>query len=193
MKKLAAGITALIALSSHQGAVAAQSAKPCLSNGEFQSIALVLLPTLHNQAVTSCRAFLPANAGLLVQSEELKARYTAAAARERTAAGNVLARLLANELPESMSGAAILPFIEGMMPAMLAQGIDAEGCEAANNIWTALAPLPPENIASTLGAILLASSKSKKAGDAAKAPGSKRGFNDFAVCPYVATAEAAGS
>lgn len=67
MKKLLAGAAALVAICSHQGALAAQATKPCLSNSEFQSVAVVLLPVLHSQAVTSCKAFLPANAGLLVE------------------------------------------------------------------------------------------------------------------------------
>ena len=107
-----------------------------MTNSEFQSVAVVLLPALHSQAVTSCKAFLPANAGLLVQSAELTARYATSAERERTAAGDILARLLAKEMPVPMTGSAILPFIEGMVPAMLAQEIDAEACEVANNIWT---------------------------------------------------------
>lgn len=192
MKNFIAGIVAVVALTSHQGAFAAQSNKPCLKDSEFRSVAVTLLPVLHNQAVASCKAYLPANAGLLVQSAELTQRYAASAERERTAAGDILARLLANELPVPMAGSAILPFIEGMVPAMLAQGIDAEMCETANNIWTALAPLPPENIASTLGAILLATSKDKNKADAAKAGGA-RALDNFAVCPYVATAEASGS
>ena len=52
-------------------------------------------------------------------------------------------------------------------------------------------PLPPENIASTLGAILLAASKDK-AKDSEDKAGS-RSLDDFAVCPYVATAQASGS
>lgn len=90
-----------------------------------------------------------------------------------------------------MSGSAILPFIEGMVPALLAQEIDAEACEVANNIWTAIAPLPPENIASTLGAILLAASKDKA--EDGKAKENRRSLDDFAVCPYVATAQVSGS
>ena len=191
MKKLLASAAALIALCSHQGALAAQATKPCMTNSEFQSVAVVLLPSLHSQAVTSCKAFLPANAGLLVQSAELTARYATSAERERTAAGDILARLLAKEMPVPMSGSAILPFIEGMVPAMLAQEIDAEACEVANNIWTAIAPLPPENIASTLGAILLAASKDKAKDSKDKA--GNRSLDDFAVCPYVATAQASGS
>lgn len=192
MKKLLAGAAALAALTCHQGAFAAQAAKPCMNNSEFQSVAVVLLPVLHTQAVASCKAFLPSNAGLLVQSAELTSRYATSAERERTAAGDILARLLAKEMPVPMSGSAILPFIEGMVPALLAQEIDAEACEVANNIWTALAPLPPENIASTLGAILLAASKDKAKDDGKGKEGSRR-FDDFAVCPYVATAEVAGS
>ncbi len=191
MNKLLASAAALVALCSHQGALAAEAAEPCMTNSEFQSVAVVLLPALHSQAVTSCKAFLPANAGLLVQSAELTARYATSAERERTAAGDILARLLAKEMPVPMTGSAILPFIEGMVPAMLAQEIDAEACEVANNIWTAIAPLPPENIASTLGAILLAASKDK-AKDSADKAGS-RSLDDFAVCPYVATAQASGS
>lgn len=193
MQKFFAGVAALVALSTHQGAMAAQAAKPCMSQNEFQSVAVVLLPVLHNQAVASCKAFLPSNAGLLVQSEELTERYAASAERERAAAGTILARLLAKELPFPMSGSAILPFIEGMMPAIIAQGIDAERCEIANNIWTAIAPLPPENIASTLGAILLASSKDRQTDKEGKQRSGSRGFDDFAVCPYVATAEVSGS
>lgn len=191
MKNLLAGAAALVAICSHQGALAAQATKPCLSNSEFQSVAVVLLPVLHSQAVTSCKAFLPANAGLLVQSAELTARYAVSAERERTAAGDILARLLAKEMPVPMSGSAILPFIEGMVPALLAQEIDAEACEVANNIWTAIAPLPPENIASTLGAILLAASKDKS--EDGKAKENRRSLDDFAVCPYVATAQVSGS
>ena len=193
MRKLFATAVAIAALGSHQGAIAASANKPCLSKSEFQSVAVTLLPVLHSQAVTSCKAFLPANAGLLVQSAELTARYASSAERERVAAGEILARMLADQLPVPMTGSAILPFIEGMVPAMLAQGIDAETCEVANNIWTAIAPLPAENIASTLGAILVAASKDKKkdAGEGQKS--SARPLDDFAVCPYVATTEASGS
>lgn len=193
MKNWIAGFAALVAVTSHQDALAAQAAKPCLSNGEFRSVAVTLLPALHNQAVSSCKAHLPSNAGLLVQSAELTAKYNAAAEKERTAAGNILARLLADELPVPMSGSAILPFIEGMVPAMLAQSIDAKACEAANNIWTALAPLPSENIASTLGAILLANSNDKRDGESNASGRNNRALDSFAVCPYVATVEASGS
>lgn len=193
MKNLFAGAAALIAIISHQSAMAAESAKPCLTSSEFQSVAVTLLPVLHNQAVTSCKAFLPANAGLLVQSAELTARYAPSAARERAAAGEILARMLADQLPVPMSGSAILPFVEGMVPAMLAQGIDAETCEVANNLWTALAPLPAENIASTLGAILVAASKDKKEDADNEEKSASRPLDDFAVCPYVATAQASGS
>lgn len=193
MRKLFAAAVALAAISSHQGAVAASAATPCMSKSEFQSVAVTLLPVLHSQAVTSCKAFLPANAGLLVQSAELTARYASSAEREKVAAGQILARMLADQLPVPMSGSAILPFIEGMVPAMLAQGIDAETCEVANNIWTAIAPLPAENIASTLGAILVAASKDKKKGGGESDKSSARPLDDFAVCPYVATAETSGS
>lgn len=193
MRKLFATAVALAALGSHQVALAASSGKPCISKNEFQSVAVTLLPVLHSQAVTSCKAFLPANAGLLVQSAELTARYASSAERERVAAGEILARMLADQIPVPMSGSAILPFVEGMLPGLLAQGIDAQTCEAANNIWTAIAPLPAENIASTLGAILVAASKDRKkdAGESDKS--SARPLDDFAVCPYVATAETSGS
>jgi hypothetical protein len=98
--------------------------------------------------------------------------------------------MLANELPVPMAGTAILPFVEGMVPAMLADGIDANTCEAANNIWTALSPLPPENIAATLGAIMVAASKDKAETAETEEDQTKRPFDDFAVCPYVATLEA---
>lgn len=193
MRKLFAAAVALAAIGSHQGAIAASAATPCMSKSEFQSVAVTLLPVLHSQAVTSCKAFLPANAGLLVQSAELTARYASSAERERVAAGEILARMLADQLPVPMSGSAILPFVEGMLPGLLAQGIDAQTCEAANNIWTAIAPLPAENIASTLGAILVAASNDKKkdAGESDKS--SARPLDDFAVCPYVATSETSGS
>ena len=187
MKRILATAAAMIALSDHQGAAAMQSSRPCMQQEEFRSVAVVLLPVLHKQAVSSCSAFLPSNAGLLVQSDELTSRYTASAERERPAAGEALARLLANEMPVPMSGSAILPFVEGLVPGLLAEGIDAKTCEIANNIWTALAPLPPENIASTLGAILLAASQDKDDSKAKEEKSGGRGLDDFAVCPYVAT------
>ncbi len=193
MRKLFAATAALIALSSNQGALATPSERPCLKSEEFQSIAVVLLPLLHKQAVTSCKTFLPSNAGLLVQSDELTARYVATAERQRTKAGDILARLLAKEMPVPMSGSAILPFVEGMVPALLSEGMDARTCQIANNVWTALAPLPPENIASTLGAILQVAADADGETKLEKDNDRPHGLNYIAICPYVATAMAAGS
>ncbi|MGL5838476.1 MAG: hypothetical protein ACRCY3_08255 [Sphingorhabdus sp.] len=190
MKKQFALIAALTAIVSHQGAQAAEAVKPCMTSSELNSVVVALLPSLHTQVVTSCRSFLPANAAMVVGSEGLTASYQAAAADERVAAGDALKKLFGKDMPAQMPGTALLPFVEAMVPEMLGKELDAKSCVIANNIWSAMAPLPPQNIASMLGAIILAASQDKKPKEDEKAQvANKSRFNDLEVCPYVATAE----
>ncbi len=126
---------------------------PCLTAGEFTSLATYALPSVISGTAQRCSGQLGATAYLRRSGEELAARYqqrkaaawpgAKAAFLKLSASTNVEANNLIRNLPD----ASMQPMLESLMEGMVSQRIPLERCTTIDRAIRLLAPLPAENTA----------------------------------------------
>lgn len=137
-------------------AMAAQAAPepPCLSAGEFTSLASYALPSVISGTTARCSTALPADAWLRRNGTQLAARYAASktdswpgakAAFLKLGAGSTNKE--AGDLMASLPDQTLQPLVDGMIEGMINQKLPAERCGTIDRLVRLLAPLPPENTA----------------------------------------------
>lgn len=169
--------------------VSAQAAKPCMTKDQLGGLVVTLLPAAMKQLQTTCKPNLPENAALSTLSVDKMTQFQTAATAARPKAAEALRIMMGNEVPEGVDGATMLPFIESMAVAGIAGEIKPEMCPMVNNMWSALAPLPPENWGELVAIFALIGMKETKG--PAKAAGKKNPMSDLNICPYVAVGNSA--
>jgi hypothetical protein len=145
LKKIAAAIS-LISLPAQ-----AMAQTQCLTHEEAEAVATAFLPALVTNVHSQCRSQLPADAPLSLHGLDMAERYTGPALRARETATPIVARMiLAGESPpseEEFNPAMALDALEVAIAVELAGELDEDGCALADNIFSALEPLPAENFA----------------------------------------------
>jgi hypothetical protein len=185
------GSLALIASVTTPVFAATQQSKQCMSKDQLGSLVVVLLPAAMKQLQTSCKEHLPANSALNSLNDDQIARFTQAAETAKPEAGKALRIMMGNDVPKGVDGATMLPFIESMAVAGIAGELKPEMCPVANNLWSALAPLPPENWGELIAVFAELGLAGKKADG--KTEGKKGGLPPFDLCPSVAESPLAKS
>jgi hypothetical protein len=180
-----------IPLSSSAQAAQEQSQRKCMEASEVSNLGVALLPAVISKISDNCGLYLPADASLNMSAPRVAAEYHTKAIAARPAAYQAIKMLVGDKLPPEMSADALFPFAEAMISGELGKMVGKKECQVANNIWSALEPLPLENWGMIVAAIVSADSiepikKSAQPSDEK----SKTGFASaakFPICAYMAT------
>ncbi|MBC2777816.1 hypothetical protein [Parasphingopyxis marina] len=123
----------------------------CLTHGEAEAVATAFLPALITNVRDQCRPLLPVDAALTTQGLEMAERYSGPALRARDVANPIVTRMIfSGENPPAEANfdpSTALDMVEAVIAVELAGELDADGCALANNIFSALEPLPAANFA----------------------------------------------
>lgn len=157
--------------------LAAAAEPPCLTAGEFTSLATYALPSVITGAAQRCTAALSPDAFLKTDGAGLAAHYGASkeaawpgakAAFLKIAGGNDAG---AGNLVKGLSDSSMQQIVDTAIAAKVADALPVEHCGTVSHLLQLLAPLPPE---STAGVIALAVGLGTKSG---------RKIGPIAVCP----------
>ncbi|HYC94466.1 MAG TPA: hypothetical protein VEB39_02080 [Sphingomicrobium sp.] len=143
-----------VSLSMATSATAAAQSK-CVTEAESAAIMAAMMPDLIDGLRKKCSAHLPTNAYLSQRSTELVARYRVLADQRWPTAKLAFGRMtgepgIADKLPDEF----FRPMLGAMVGDALVKDVKPHECEGANRIVESLAPLPPENVAVLIAAIM---------------------------------------
>lgn len=178
-----AAATAILAVTASNTAYAAQ-ANACLTPSEAQSVAVAALPDALSSARRACLPHLPASSALSRSSARINQVYQPAADKAWPSAGRAFMVAADLPLPPGTDPALIRPLLSVAITSMIEQQVKPDDCATVDEFYTALEPLPPENMGKLLIALL-------KMDDAAKKPGT-HSRNPFTICKGMADKAAAG-
>ena len=167
--------------------VSAQAAKPCLTKDQLGSLVVAFIPAAMKQLQTTCTANLPANAALNSLTADKLAQFQIAADAAKPKAGEALRLMMGKDVPAGVDGATLLPFIESMVVSGVSAEIKPDACPIANNLWSALAPLPPEKLGELVVSVVMAGTSRDK--NAQKVEGKKSPISGLNICPYIAESD----
>lgn len=151
---------AVLTAASLTASAAAATKETCVSEAEGAAIMATLMPDLINGLGDKCVAHLPANAYLVQNGKALAARYKILADQRWPTAKIAFSRMtgdvaMAEKLPDEF----FRPMLGSMIGSELVKDVTPQDCGGANRIVENLAPLPPENVANLVGAILALADK----------------------------------
>ena len=151
---------AILSAASLSASAVAAAPKECVSEAEGAAIMASLMPDLIKGLGDKCAPHLPANAYLVQNGKALSDRYKLLADQRWPTAKLAFARMtgepeMADKLPDEF----FRPMLGSMVGSELVKGIGAEDCGGANRIVENLAPLPPQNVANLIGAIMALADK----------------------------------
>jgi hypothetical protein len=151
---------ALLATMSMTASAAAATRQNCVTEAEGAAIMAAMMPDLIDGLRDKCGAHLPANAYLMENGQALAARYKQLADQRWPTAKLAFGRMtgepeMAAKLPDEF----FRPMLGSMVGAELVKDVTPQDCGGANRIVENLAPLPAENVANLIGAILLLAEK----------------------------------
>lgn len=161
--RLAAVALAMVSSAAH----AAQT--PCLTAGEFSSLASYSLPSIISGTSQRCASTLGPDAFLKRSGGELAARYAANKSSAWPGAKAAFLKLStsggadANKLIGGMPDASLQQMLDGMMQGIIGQQIPLERCATIDNVVRLLAPLPAQNTAELIALAAGLGSKSGRA------------------------------
>jgi hypothetical protein len=162
----------------------AATVAPCISHAEASAFVIAMLPGAAQQLVDSCLPLLPTNAALNGLTRAKIASYETAAEPAKPLAGLAVKKAMAKELPTMLPGTAVLPFVSGMASATIAEKMDKNMCQTANNLWPVLTTMQPDAIGSLLATMLLTV---KENGISKGKSEAKSILDGIKICPYTAT------
>jgi hypothetical protein len=152
LNHMVAGLVAL----SLGSAAAAKGVRNCLSEVEGTAVFSAMLPDLIDGLRDKCAAHLPADAFLATNGEALIARYKVAADQRWPVAKQAFGRIAGQEeMTDKLPDEYFRPMLGAMVGAELVKDIKPADCGSANRIVENLSPLPAENVAALIGAILV--------------------------------------
>ena len=183
LSNIAAGL-ALLACSAAPVSVAAQSVNPCITKDQLGGLVVALMPAAIKQLKASCGTNLPSGASLNKITPAQMKMFETASESAKPKAGEALRIMMGKDVPEGVDPSSLMPFIESMAVSGIASELKPDTCPMVNNLWSALAPLPPENWGELVATFAqLGMSGNKKTG---KVEGKKSPMSDLNICPYVA-------
>ncbi|MEH6756632.1 MAG: hypothetical protein V7676_03880 [Parasphingorhabdus sp.] len=166
LRKISAA-TALMALVSATSLQAAE-AKQCISSETAESLITYILPAALGAVRNKCSASLPSGSLLLKSDSVQMERYKADSQQAWPKASTAIRLLVGQDLPENMDINALRPFVDAMIPTMLAQEIKSKDCPTIDKVYGLLAPLPTANLAGLT--VMLAQLGSNKDSEGKKDP-----------------------
>jgi hypothetical protein len=135
--------------------------RPQLNEAEINAVALYSMPHAFRALQSRCAPQLPADAYIRAQGDALGTRLDRASRGRFPAARAALTRLATSDNPQMATLLAQLPAenVEPLARELIAgkvqSGVKLEDCARYNRVLELLDPLPPENLASLMGVIVL--------------------------------------
>lgn len=134
----------------------AQANQDCLTEVEGTAVFAAMLPDLIDGLRDKCAAHLPGNSFLVSNADALVARYKVAADQRWPVAKQAFGRIAGQEeMTDKLPDEFFRPMLGAMVGAELVKGVEPGDCGSASRIVESLAPLPAENVAALIGAILV--------------------------------------
>lgn len=171
-KRLA--VIAVLACAVAQPALA--QSRPQLSEAEVNAVALYAMPHAFRALQTRCVPQLPADAYIRTRGDDMGTRLDRASRGRFPAARAALTRLVTSENPQMATLLAQLPAdnVEPLARELIAGKVQSEvnlsDCAKYNRVLELLDPLPPENLASLMGVLVVeaqaSSTRSANSGNA---------------------------
>jgi len=158
--------------------IARAAEPPCLTSGEFASLAGYALPSVINGTIQRCSASLPGDAFLKRGGRDLAARYGESKAASWQGAKAAFLKLSENSSDDAANLIRSLPdqtlqaMLDGVIVGMIGQKLPVERCGMVDRIVGLLAPLPSENTAEL---VALAAGLGARSG--------KAKVGSFSICP----------
>lgn len=153
-------IAAILAAASLTASAAAATKESCVSEAEGAAIMASIMPDLIAGLGEKCLAHLPADSYLALNGKVLAARYKMLADQRWPTAKLAFGRMTGDpDMAEKLPDEYFRPMLGSMVGSELVKDVKAEDCTGANRIVENLAPLPPENVANLIGAILVLAGK----------------------------------
>jgi hypothetical protein len=145
-----ARLTALALLAAQTEA--APDAAPCIPRSQAGEMAVVLIPSLIDNAALRCAGQLPQGAFLGTGSAAMTARLRAETAPYRDrAVGQILE--LTGQAVAPAEGTSNEQMIE-LVTASMAGALEPERCQSANDLVESLSPLPASNLGQMFGVLI---------------------------------------
>lgn len=165
MKRLSLFAAALLATAP---GIASAAETPCLTAGEFSSLAGYSLPSVITGTTQRCATTLGPKAFLNRGGKSLAARYAARKGQDWPKAKAAFLKLSSNKGAEDVSKVfrtmpdpSLQQVLDAMMEGMVAQQIPLERCNTIDDVIRLLSPLPPENTAELIALAVGLGSKAK--------------------------------
>lgn len=155
MRLVKSSATLLIAMSMTSSAIAATQAQ-CVTEAEGSAIFAAMLPELIDGLRDKCSAHLSADAYLPKNADALIARYRLLADQRWPVAKIAFGRMVGQEeMTDKLPDEFFRPMLGAMIGSELVKDIKSQDCGGADRIVESLSPLPPENVAVLIGAIVV--------------------------------------
>ncbi|MEH6661594.1 MAG: hypothetical protein V7679_08105 [Parasphingorhabdus sp.] len=160
MKKLACCVTLLSAF--NIGAVQAAETKACVSPEQANAIFTYILPVVFEAAGTKCSPYLDQDVALMQHKSNSYQKYTIASEQAWPTAKHGIKIMFGEKMPESMDVETMRPFLDGLVTAMVSDGIKPKSCGTISEAYTLLEPLPPSNVGGLIGLFMKLGSQGDK-------------------------------
>lgn len=150
MRRLAAAAAALLAITP---AMAQAAEPPCLTPGEFASLAEYALPSMITGATQRCSGALGANAWLPRNGPQLAQRYAQRRGGAWSGAKAAFLKLSpvinpqADQFIRDMPDASLQQLLDPLLAGMVSQQLPLQRCGAVDRLIGLLSPLPAESTA----------------------------------------------
>lgn len=135
-------------------AAAPVAAKPCLSIGEAQALAMVTLPDAVESARLRCKASLPATSALTQSGQIISSRWKIEAAPFASEAEQALDKISPFPITAILGADAARKAARQVILREISARLDPRDCPSASEIIDALSPLPARNVARVMIALL---------------------------------------
>ena len=145
--------------------VAAAAANACLTPFEAQALVRVALPDVIGGVADKCKGSLSGTSFILQSAPGLIARYRTSADAAWPAVKPGISKIAGDQAAflTSLPDDAIKPLLSALIAGEIGKGIKPEQCEKIDSLMAAVAPLPAENMADILVAIVGLAAKEGKA------------------------------
>ena len=151
-------------------------ARPCFTKAQIGNAVTAFLPAALGTLRSSCSPLLPESSAIAGITDAKLQLFKDAATEARPGAIGALRAMFADDIPAEASPEALLTMADAMIPVMLAGELKKDECVIADEFWSALSPLPPQNWGALAATFLeIGVNEDKKAG--------KKPEFGFDICP----------
>ena len=132
------------------------AAQGCLTPVEARALVKVAMPDVIKGVADKCRASLDGSTFVALSSTDMIARYRVASDGSWAAAKPSFSKLAKGQaaLIEQLPDDALKPLLGAFISAEIAKGVKPENCAGVDRAMAAIAPLPADNMADLLVAII---------------------------------------